>query len=290
MMLPPTRSRVIAPAVAACALVSQATLSAALIAYEGFNYPDPAGTQLQNLNGGTGWIEAFPSGTGPRIDSSLSFAGHIPSAGQGAVFNTGQTHTTNGRNWETSITTGTYWYSFLIRPEGNGTFYGRGTFGILQNGNGTDTQNGFGIRFDVTPESAGNTTLRFSAQTPAQAPGAAIDFANGFSQTYLVLGRLNVDASANTMNDVWVWQNGATIPTAVNDLPAIMSSTTGATSGANPAIYGRAFGGGLTSADYPIRYDEVRIGTSFDDVMMIPEPATALLGALGVLGLLRRRR
>jgi hypothetical protein len=262
---------------------------AALIAYEGFDYPDPAGTQLQGLNGGTGWTEAFPSGSGPRLGSSLTFTGHLASSGQGAVYNTGQTHTANGRNWAAAIADGVYWYSFLIQPESNDTFYGRGTFGILQNGSGTDNQNGFGIRFDVTPESAGNTTLRFTAQSPPQAPGGAIDFANGFNQTYLVLGRLTVDTAANTTNDIWVWQEGATIPTAVENLPAVMSTITQATNSANPALYGRAFGGGLTNADYPIRYDEVRIGTTFNAVM-VPEPSAAVLGLIGALGLLRRRR
>ncbi len=40
-----------------------------------------------------------------------------------------------------------------------------------------------------------------------------------------------------------------------------------------------------------VNYDEVRIGTTFDSVIsMIPEPSTALLGSLGMLFLLRRRR
>lgn len=40
-----------------------------------------------------------------------------------------------------------------------------------------------------------------------------------------------------------------------------------------------------------VNYDEVRIGTTFDSVAaVIPEPSTALLGGLGALLLLRRRR
>jgi hypothetical protein len=37
-------------------------------------------------------------------------------------------------------------------------------------------------------------------------------------------------------------------------------------------------------------WDELRWGTDFDSVTTIPEPASALLGSLGVLALLRRRR
>ena len=39
-----------------------------------------------------------------------------------------------------------------------------------------------------------------------------------------------------------------------------------------------------------ITYDEIRFGATFADVSTVPEPSAALLGALGVLALLRRRR
>jgi len=39
-----------------------------------------------------------------------------------------------------------------------------------------------------------------------------------------------------------------------------------------------------------ITYDEIRFGATFADVSPVPEPSAALLGALGVLALLRRRR
>lgn len=39
-----------------------------------------------------------------------------------------------------------------------------------------------------------------------------------------------------------------------------------------------------------VAWDEVRWGDSFNDVTLVPEPSAALLGALGLLGLLRRRR
>lgn len=38
------------------------------------------------------------------------------------------------------------------------------------------------------------------------------------------------------------------------------------------------------------RFDEIRFGATSDDVLVVPEPAAALLGAIGSLLLLRRRR
>jgi hypothetical protein len=38
------------------------------------------------------------------------------------------------------------------------------------------------------------------------------------------------------------------------------------------------------------RIDEIRLGTSLNQVINVPEPSTTLLGALGFLALLRRRR
>lgn len=40
----------------------------------------------------------------------------------------------------------------------------------------------------------------------------------------------------------------------------------------------------------PVLLDEIRFGVSAADVMPIPEPSAALLGGLGLLALLRRRR
>ena len=39
-----------------------------------------------------------------------------------------------------------------------------------------------------------------------------------------------------------------------------------------------------------LNYDELRIGSSLDDVLAIPEPSAALLLGFGALGLLRRWR
>lgn len=269
---------------AAIALVAGPAANAALLAYEGFDYAEADGTSISGLNGGTGWTEAYPTVEGTiRLANGLSFIDHIASSGKSAERLASATLTSNGRNWAPTVSDGTYWYSFLMSPTATASNVGRGTFGILQ-GPGSN-QNGFGIRFDFTGTVGPGATLTINANSPVQAPGTNTSFASGWGQTYLVLGRLTVDAAANTTNDIWVYQNGQSIPTSEAGLPSVMSTTTGASTGINPAMYGRAFGDSA-----PTFFDEIRVGTSFGDVMAIPEPSAAALGLVGLTALLRRRR
>jgi hypothetical protein len=280
----PLKTSLVVHAVSTITFIAAPSLSAALLAYEGFDYTEANGTSISGLNGGTGWTEAFPTVEGTiRLANGLSFTDHIASSGKSAERLASATLTGNGRNWASTVSDGTYWYSFLMHPTATATNVGRGTFGILQ-GPGTN-QNGFGIRFDFTGTAGPGATLTINANSPAQAPGANITFASGWDQAYLVLGRLNVDTAANTINDIWVYQNGESIPTSEVGLPTVMSTTSGASTGINPAMYGRAFGDSA-----PTFFDEVRVGTSFADVMVIPEPSAAALGLIGLTALLRRRR
>lgn len=241
--------------------------SAARLAYEGFDYTEADETALTGLNGGTGWTEAYPSVTGSggtyRLAPGLSFTGYSPTIGKSAERTGSATLTTNGRNWAPSIVSGTYWYSFLMNPTATATNVGRGTFGVVQGA--STNQNGFGIRYDFTGTVGPTATLTFNANTPAQAPGANKTFAAGWGQTYLVIGKLTVDTAANTTNAIWVYQNGETVPATEGALPTAMSSTSGVTTGAIPALYGRAFGDSASTF-----FDEVRISTTYEELFPLP--------------------
>lgn len=280
----PFKPSLITPAVLAITFLAIPSLSAAVLAYEGFDYVEPNGKTLSGLNGGTGWTEAYPTVDGTiRLADGLGMTDHFASTGKSSERLAGATFTSNGRNWAATVGDGTYWYSFLMNPTATATHVGRGTIGILQ-GSGSN-QNGFGIRFDFTGTAGLGATLTINANSPAQGPGSNISFASGWDQTYLVLGRLTVDTSANTTNDIWVYQNGSSLPTDEISLGGAMSSTVGASGTLNPALYGRAFGDSA-----PTFFDEVRVGTTFGDVALVPEPSAAVLGLLSLLGLVRRRR
>lgn len=251
-----------------------------VLAYDGFDYPEAVGTSIAGLNGGTGWIDAYPTPSGTiALANDLSFSGFFPSTGKSMDFGLNANMTTDGRNWSATASSGTYWYSMLARPQIVGSNRGRGTFFVLQ-GVG-DSQNGFGFRID---DNAGSP--QFKAWTRTQAAGANIDFSGGYDQTYVVLGKLTVDTALNTTSALWVYGPSDTLPATEPSTP--MSSQTQVTGSVLSAIGGRAF-----SNSGPLGYDEIRVGTTFADVMPVPEPASvaaAMVAGLGGLGLLARRR
>jgi hypothetical protein len=53
----------------------------------------------------------------------------------------------------------------------------------------------------------------------------------------------------------------------------------------NASVTGEFSSGGISQ----VRFDEFRYGTTLGDVM-VPEPSTAFLTAIGVFGFFRRRR
>jgi hypothetical protein len=265
----------------ALALSLASSASALLIASEDFNYALANGTSISGLNGGTGWDEVYPAPSATAaLQNGLSFPG-IVSSGQAMEMQVNANLSTNGRNWDTAVANGTYWYSLLVNPTTSlapATPAARGTFGLFQNS--ADNQNGFGFRID---NNAGSP--QFKAWTRTQAAGANIDFLGGYNQTYLVLGRVIVGA-VNTTSDLWVFDTSDVLPTSVAAAGTVQSSQTQTTGTLNAAMYARLF-----SNSAPISFDEIKLGTTFEDVMPIPEPSTyAALAALASLGFVLARK
>lgn len=236
--------------------------SAALIAYEGFDYTGN-GT-ISTLSGGIGWTEAFPTveGTTTVAADGLTFTG-LPTLGKAAERLASSTLTSNGRNWSASLSAGTYWYSFLMKPTATASAVARGTFGLLQNGTLADNQNGYGIRYDVSGAAGLTATLTIQSQSPSQAGGSSISFTNGYNSTYLIIGKLVVGPTTTVANSVWVYKEGTAVPANEAALGTAMTTVSNTVAVApNPALYGRAFGGTA-----PTFFDEVRLGTDYIDVI-----------------------
>lgn len=97
------------------------------------------------------------------------------------------------------------------------------------------------------------------------------------------VAKITLGAGATSMIEVWVGATGS--PVDVSG-PALLTATGRELAGVDGIrILGQDFGG-----DPGQSIDNLVIGTTMGDVPAIPEPSTALLGALGMLALLRRKR
>jgi hypothetical protein len=227
------------------------------LAYEAFYYLQPNGTSINGLNGGIGWKEAYPNPSGPHtLTNGLTFAGAV-TAGGAVVRTAGATLSGNGRNWSYNVPLdSTIWYSFMLKAVNTSG----GTFGILQN-NGSN-QDGFGIVIRSTGDHgfpAGTLAIQAAA---GSAPGAWINLGSvpeTFEKTYLIVGRLLLNSTGDSSNQIWVYES---LPTEAEQAGLGTSSAAGPLGTKIPAMYGRAW-----SNSGPTIFDEVRVGTSFEQVV-----------------------
>jgi hypothetical protein len=253
---------------------SATTANAVLLATEPLDYLEASGTALTGLNGGSGWLEAYPS-TSVILTNGLSYPGAY-TVGQAMRFGASM-NLSSGRDWGTDATVplpdgSVYYYSVLVLPELNG----RGTFIPFKSTGSGDGQNGFGIRID---NNGGNP--QFKAWSASQAAGNNLDFAGGYGSTYLVIGKVSINQSGDSTNTIWVYQDPTAIPTS--EPTAGGSTVTSAWSGnaetLRTTLSGRAF-----SNNTGLNYDQIRIGTTFADVIPPsgPEPSLAISPAAAV--------
>ncbi len=269
----------------------------ALLFYEGFNYP------TGSLDGNGGWTSA--SG-----DIQVSLNG-VTNAGTGGY--NGSSYigsytgvTTTGGYIHNSDTVADY-ASISLAPSVTSTFTDGSVTWIsminVRGDNGANARYGLAIGADVltgqrwgnemagdgigfTTASTGNDT-RAAVWTPTVAAddytlGGAVPGGTGrdrFEVAKITWGAVTdtieiafFDAGATMTEAAW---DAATKSMILADLDQSTFDTLSFTSGS-------------------VNFDEIRIATDFTSVIsgtvVIPEPSTALLGGLGLLALLRRRR
>jgi hypothetical protein len=281
-----SRFRAISTAVLAINLISATSLHAALIAYDGFNYgPGLANDALINTapNGGIGFLTGFTSANVNYLDAGLTHLS-LPAMALGGTMEFDPSDTLTERAWGSmgaAPTDGIYWYSFAFRPD-NG---GRGTFNIMSSTLSANGQNGVGLRLDNETNNGSGTTLRLKALTPSAGESSPFTVAGGYGATYFIVGRITLDSTLGSSNRIWVDPTTGSIPLDSDPNSVGVSFSIADTATVRPSLAGRMFGGGGTLME-----DEVRIGTTASDVMVVPEPSTSLLGLLGISLLSRRRR
>jgi hypothetical protein len=258
-------------ALAICASPARATL----LAYEGFDYSP--GSYVDGLNGGTGFSTPW-SGSGWHSGASagsLTYVGDPNPVSGGHMNYTPIGGTQRQLSTSHAMTTGTVLYlSYLVRLDGDGWLALK-----LQNG----------------PASAGDTPGRSMITGldsrgsggyigGASAPTIYYDFGYTQGGTVYVVAKMVGDPDNNR------WINSGSFYESPTAVPTTEP-------GAYMIEYGLAVGANASPVDSiniwgngSWQVDEIRIGTTYADVV-VPEPITlTLLGLGSVLMFLKRRR
>ncbi|MDY0165627.1 MAG: PEP-CTERM sorting domain-containing protein [Thermoguttaceae bacterium] len=264
-------------------------LRADLLVYEGFDYPYASNEPLTGKIGGMGFTGAWQAGVHPTTgvsedsllinDNGLAYP-MLATVGNAAWDNSGGSQA-NYRAWDSSGYTGTgdvLWFSFLFNTSSVSTSSELRIFAL-----GSDTY------------SSGAGAMAFTNATPAQEGKGMLHAQLGGSRSggllydhdtdNLVVGR--VDFTGNdSAGSVTVWLNPSRNAEPIAADGVTRTGTTSTAAWTN--LYAR--GGSAWRG----QLDELRIGTSFFDVVPVPEPASGLLAMLGMVGVLlvrcRRRR
>lgn len=291
------KSRWIGGALAALLMVAfqaPTNTSASLVAIDDFN-SYTAGTDVGGQNGGTGWAYAWTVGSGIDVHQvssktvTYTLGGFTYGGGNSLMFTGGSTQNSTQRATFTSADKSgqTYYSSFVFTIEGPvGTETGTAT------GNNTISMLAKGDNFSATTD---NALFINGANSKTQARNsdqlASVDTLIQYGVTYLAVVRYSGwDATAGVYETTTVWLNPTTTDENTSEASITASVTTD--NAGSEGFQGVAFRTYFTNSANKVYIDDLRVGTTWDSVV-IPEPGTWALGlSAGVLAiaLLRRRR
>jgi hypothetical protein len=268
-------------AIVAAILAGAPNAQAALIAYEGFDYPNDGANALNSLNGGTGWTSAWgitTLGSGFTVsqdDASLASTAfpfsttgdRAKSAGAGSGSNSMRAYRLLPSTFDLGAEGGVLYVSLLFQK------IGVASPGALSNNmevNLTAGDSGNGtVRFGST--SANNLFVNDSTSVPAAQEFGALTL----GQTYFAVLKLESHSAATDIVSAIVYDPSESVPSLE---PGSWDKTKAFTSTAVIDRIRLWIGVGA-SADY----DEIRIGDTWASVA-VPEPGVGVLMVLGGLG------
>lgn len=274
-------------AVAVMSLAATQAAQAGLLAYEGFaGYTNGSTLESQALDAGSGWTSNVWTNTGTAgalVTSSTGLTyGDLAVSGGSAGSSSGERVDIYHRNIDMSSFTptlgGEIWMSALVNLTLDGN---KGWSVTLDDGTGSSQGVGFGApNFNDQTASA---IIQGGDGGPAEE--TAINTGTNYYVTRITFDSVSI--TGDPVVDLWV---NPLLSTDLS-LTAVGGGDSTYTRGysAVPNVENIVF---YSHQDNGITFDEIRVGTSMGDVMVIPEPSTYVLflSALSALYLVARRR
>jgi hypothetical protein len=296
-------------AVSLCAMVAAGSAQAATVIYEGFDYDvgTNAGNGGTTEEGLTGTWTDSGNNTTSVISGSLAWGG-LATSGNSLDTPGGQNHFMGARSISATALSGsdllddgeTLWFSVIMGYDSGGNrTNSRLAFALSTQGFATSNfdynftttgATGIGVtvgRFDGANGKIVATQFRdqtfgnsgFAGNVFGNTGSAILPAANTNIDYALVVGRITWGATAldNDVIDIFLPGTNLALPTTVHSTLSVVVDQSG---------YDTIT---MARGDAMVM-DEIRFGSDYASVVPVPEPSTALLGGLGMLALLRRRR
>ncbi|QYY36107.1 hypothetical protein [Ruficoccus sp. ZRK36] len=257
-----------------------------------------SGTAIGGQNGGTGWAYSWTNGSGLATvevsSKSLTYdlEGHTLGGGNSLMFTGGNTQNATQRAAFTSADTSgqDYYVSFLFQVVG-----AEGETSGQAGGNNTITMAAKGENYDAI-----NDNLLFvngaNSKTQARNNGddSSVETVLNYGQTYLaVVKYTGWNSTAGVYETTTVWLNPTT--SDENTTSSSITATVTTPGEGSKGFQGIGVRTYFNDAGADVYIDDLRVGTSWDSVVAIPESrSTSVLLGLAALSLLvfglRRRR
>ena len=296
-------SYLVGPAVGVLILAGTTSGRATLVVYEGFDGYQVA-TTISGGTGGSGWSAAWATGSGAFLgtnvagslgytdsfgNSLLTIGGSIevgsPSGDSGTTASPNRTMPVNlsGGTGTTPGAGGTYWISFLYEKlnldPGTRPYLRQANFGLFQ---GTSERMAFGAP-NTSATVTNNISLWGNAGPSGSAPLQAEAYPITENTTFFMLMKVVTDGTT-AADTAFVWVNWPDLLNEPDNSTATLVNTAVDLSGVNTLRF-QAGNMNANGSNAWFRVDELRVGTSFADVSVVPEPGPVVLLALGSLAL-----
>ncbi len=276
---------VLSAAVVAVLGITAGQAGAGLLAYDGFeSYTPSTTTTVAGGNGGTGWVGAWQGTnvTNPVVrDSAYDYSnGVVVIDGGDQSLRLSHAHDAY-INRQFATQTGTVYFSLLLTVN---TALANNHYVVFALSDSPSQAQSAASGLNNTS----NTTLgvRLTSTDFNSASNVSSNTSVFQNQTYLLVGRVAKEAglSPTAYDRLDLWVNPATLTEPAYNARVNRSIHPGSTLSWFTVRTVNLNG----TQDY--RLDEIRIGTTWESVVAIPEPATLALLAAGAVVMLSRRR